>query len=579
MLSYLQIRDFGIFAAVQLELGEGLSVFTGETGAGKSMIVDAVMACLGERTSKDLIRTGADKATLELLADRPQLSEEEARGSPLQEILGDDREIVFQKDISSDRSYLRVNGRLVTSGMAREIGSYLVDIHGQQDQHSLARPQNYLGIIDSLDKERIYPVRDYFREAYREMQSILKRMAEFGTGEEERQREIDLLSFQVKEIQDAKLRDGEEEDLRAEYAILSSQKRLIELADEAYSLLYLGGHRAAAADTIAMALDLLKKASSIDPSAEASREAVAQVSFGLEAALDMLRAYRRKLDVEPDRLVMVSDRLDLLQRLKAKYGDTIADIKEFEAKSAQRLNELENAEETLAMLKTSLRSLEERMARTGAILTSLRREVASTMEQAVSAILGELGMPGARFLVTIEPDEDPNGIDLAGMRVKASPIGVDRVGFLFSANPGEPPMPVNRVASGGELSRLMLAVKSHLGEVDRVPTLIFDEIDAGIGGKTGQAVAERLWRVSQKHQVLCVTHLAAIAAMADNHYLVIKEERGGRTYASVRRLEDPEERVAEIARMLSGDNLSISIEHARALLEAAQAYKSSISNH
>ncbi len=302
------------------------------------------------------------------------------------------------------------------------------------------------------------------------------------------------------------------------------------------------------------------------------------MSFGLEAALDLVRAYRKRLDVEPDRLAMVSDRLDLLHRLKAKYGDTIRAIMEFGTKSAQRLFELENSEETLTLLRESLRSLEGCMASAATTLTSLRREVASVMEKQVSATIGELGMPGARFLVILDSEEDPQGIQQDGVRVRTFSNGVDKVSFVFSANPGEPPMPVNKVASGGELSRLMLAVKSHLGEVDPVPTLIFDEIDAGVGGKAGQAVAERLWRVSQKHQVLCVTHLASIAALADSHFLVSKEEQGGRTYATVRRLA-AQERIAEIARMLSGDNLSISIEHARALLEAAQRYKLEISNH
>ncbi len=573
MLLYLAIKDFGIFSGVELELSGGLSVFTGETGAGKSMIVDAVMACLGQRTSKDLIRSGAKRASVELLAYKPPEVEHPS--------IGEDSEISLQRDILPDRSYIKANGKVITSGMAQDIGAYLVDIHGQQEQHSLTRPQYYLQVLDSLKKDEIEAAKNKYHACYEERQATLKSIDRLGESGAQRQKQIDLLSYQVKEITDAGLRDGEEEELKAEFAVLSSQKRLVELVDQAYAFLYQGeAGTISAAESMSNAIYLLGKVSAIDSSITPSREALAQVSYGLETALDLVRAYRRSLDVSPDRLDLVSDRLDLIMRLKAKYGNSVKAIIEFGQTAENRLYELMNSQETLAGLRESLKSVESRMASMALGLTRLRRKVADDMETQVSLTLGELGMPGARFAVVLDAEEDILGIsgyvEESGRqkesKVRVFPDGWDRVSLLFTANPGEPPLSVHRVASGGELSRLMLAIKAHLGEVDPVPTLIFDEIDAGVGGKAGQAVAEMLWKVGQKHQVLCVTHLATIAAIADNHYLVEKHEKGGRTFASVKMLSD-KERISEISRMLSGDGLSISKQHAEALLKTASEFK------
>ncbi len=568
MLSYLRIENFGVFHDVGVELLPGLSAFTGETGAGKSMVVDALMACLGHRTPKDFIRTGESKARVELLVRRPD---------PFPWDAGSEPEILFQREIHPERSFLKINGKMATAGMAQEISGHLVDIHGQQEHHSLMRPQNHLAILDSLDRARISPLKQAYQEDYVERESILGEIWDLGTDAVKRQREIDLLSYQVKEIREAEFREGEEEDLRSEYRVLTSQKRLMDLAGEAYNLLYSGvGDSIPASEGLSVALSLLEKASAIDPTAALVAEAVGQVSFALEAALDLLRAYRQKLNLHPGRLAAISDRLDLLHRLKAKYGETVGIILEYKRETEKRLHDLIHSEETLADLKEGLSQTESRMAKAAQGLTALRRGVATRMEEEVTCSLGDLGMPGARFVAAFEVQRDSSGIpacERTGHRVKAFPHGVDKVSFLFSANPGEPPMPVNKVASGGELSRLMLAVKAHLGERDPVPTLIFDEIDAGIGGKAGQAVAVKLLGVSKRHQVLCVTHLASIAAMADNHYLVSKTEKDGRTFASVKLLSG-EERVAEIARMLSGTDLTISHQHAKELLRAALRFKS-----
>ncbi|MGI6162397.1 MAG: DNA repair protein RecN [Bacillota bacterium] len=574
MLTYLRIRNFGIFHDIDLELGPGLTVFTGETGAGKSMIVDAVMACLGYRTSSDVIRSGEERAVLDLL-----ISPGIASGilhADWADVLGDETEIAVQRDILPERSYMRINGRVATMSMAQSMGSRLVDIHGQQDHHSLLKPQAYLSVVDSLDKEAIGPVKARYHTAYARRQEILSEMEELSRDTSQRKREIDLLSYQIDEIDRAELKQGEEEALRQEHRVLVSQRRLMELAQEAYERLYDGSGRISSAyEHITQSISLLSRAAAIDPAAIHTGQALEQVLYSLEIALDLLRDYQKGLSLEPSRLKEVEGRLDLIERLKAKYGSTVEEVLGFRNLSNARLKRLLHAGEILSGLEKELAQVENEIADLGAKLTCLRRGTASMMEKSISSVLQELGMPGGKFSVVLEHQEDTGlGIKVGDRKLKPFADGFDRAGFLFSANPGEPPLPLYKVASGGELSRLMLAIKSCLEEADPVPTLIFDEIDAGVGGKAGQAIGEKLWQLGRTHQVLCVTHLASIAAMADTHFAVSKAEKGGRTYGQVTVLTG-EDKAREIARMLSGTDLGVSLDHGRELIAAAKAFKES----
>lgn len=574
MLTYLRIRNFGIFHDIDLELGPGLTVFTGETGAGKSMIVDAVMACLGYRTSSDVIRSGEERAVLDLL-----ISPGIASGilhADWADVLGDETEIAVQRDILPERSYMRINGRVATMSMAQSMGSRLVDIHGQQDHHSLLKPQAYLSVVDSLDKEALGPVKARYHTAYARRQEILSEMEELSRDTSQRKREIDLLSYQIDEIDRAELKQGEEEALRQEHRVLVSQRRLMELAQEAYERLYDGSGRISSAyEHITQSISLLSRAAAIDPAAIHTGQALEQVLYSLEIALDLLRDYQKGLSLEPSRLKEVEGRLDLIERLKAKYGSTVEEVLGFRNLSSARLKRLLHAGEILSGLEKELAQVENEIADLGAKLTCLRRGTASMMEKSISSVLQELGMPGAKISVVLEHQEDTGlGIKVGDRKLKPFADGFDRAGFLFSANPGEPPLPLYKVASGGELSRLMLAIKSCLEEADPVPTLIFDEIDAGVGGKAGQAIGEKLWQLGRTHQVLCVTHLASIAAMADTHFAVSKAEKGGRTYGQVTVLTG-EDKAREIARMLSGTDLGVSLDHGRELIAAAKAFKES----
>jgi DNA repair protein RecN (Recombination protein N) len=575
MLLYLNIKGFGVFENVSLELGQGLSVFTGETGAGKSMVVDAVLAAIGHRISKEIIRHGHERASVELLVDKPNTLDDIDNDSPLHSVLEDSHDIVLSRDILVERSYLRINGRICTMSMAQDIGAYLVDIHGQQEHHSLMRPQKYISVIDSLCREEIEPLKMKFRSLYLERQSLIAQISEFAKDDRDRQREIDLLTFQVEEILNANLNPQEEETLREEHKILSSMENLIHMCDQVYDLLYEGGGmNTSVNDNLNEAQGIMKKVVSIDSSSQEVLDALDQTAFSLEAAIDIFRSYRNNLSSDPTRLQVVVQRLDFIQRLKSKYGRTLEDVINYGYKAQQQLDRLVRADELKKEIEEKLLSIESKMLTLGEEMSNIRGRIAEQMSQDVTETLTQLGMPNAKFEAVITRDEDADGLkSLDGSKtIRVREDGIDRASFLFCANAGSPPMPLARVASGGELSRVMLAVKAFMARVDPVPTLIFDEIDAGIGGKAGQKVAEKLHTISRDKQVLCVTHLPSIAAMADNHYVIEKLEKDGSTTTTVRKVTG-DQRIREIARMLSGTELDVSLEHARELLNMAENYK------
>ena len=353
MLTYLRIRNFGIFDDIDIELGPGLTVFTGETGAGKSMIVDAVTACLGYRTSPDIIRSGEKRAIVELLISPP--GRLVPRLKDVLEVSSEMPEIMIQRDILPERSYMRINGKIATMSMAQTIGSYLVDIHGQQDHHSLLKPQNNLSMLDEMIKGEICKIKQEYRDAFLARQDILRQSEELNRDASQRRREIDLLSYQVDEIDKADLRRGEEEELRQEYRVLSSQRTLMELAQEAYERLHEGFQGSSSAyDQLTNGAFLARKIAGIDPAGDKLVQEIEQVLFSLEVAVDTLRDYQRRLALDPSRLKQVEARLDLIERLKAKYGNSIDRILEYRDTSAQRLAKLLNADE---ILRSSMRGL------------------------------------------------------------------------------------------------------------------------------------------------------------------------------------------------------------------------------
>lgn len=573
MLQLLRIRDFALAGDIEIEFGPGLNVLTGETGAGKSIIVDAVAALLGGRARGGDVKEGEDRALLEaVFVPGPHVQ-------PLLEELGlepdegEDALIVAREIASTGRSRCRVNGRLATVQNLAQIGRLLVDIHGQHDSESLAQAARHIDLLDALGGEPLEALRREVSRLAAERSRLRSEIARLKEGERERARREDLLRYQIEEIRAARLTPGEDQELEAERARLAHAERLAQGVAEAYAALYEGGGvSASAVDLAGGALQRLEGLTAYDEELAGLVRGLEQALIAMQEAARDLRRYQERLVADPERLSQVEARLEQIARLKAKYGSTVEEILAFAQEAQRELDAVVNSSASLAQLEKELAGIEQELAEKALELSAARREVAREAAAEIGRRLALLNMPHARFEVAFSVEEDPEGIECGGRRLAVSRKGIDRVEFLFSANPGESLKPLARIASGGEMSRVALAIKTVMAWADPVPTLVFDEVDAGIGGETAERVADALVQLAASRQVLVVTHLAQIAARADRHLNVVKSSDGLRTTVSVRPL-DGEERVWEIARMLDGQATATSFDHARALLDMARRAK------
>jgi len=543
MLRQLRIRDFAIIDDLTVSFEHGLNVLTGETGAGKSIIVDALGLALGERAQADMVRAGRSETVVEAFFD--------ISGHPVLERLGiaaDDGIILRRNLSSSGKSRAYVNDTMVNVQTLFEIGRSLVDIHGQHEHQSLLSGENQRAVLDAYGK--LMDERSELERLFYEAKSIRDEMSALRTNIRDREQRIDLLRFQINEIEAASLKAGEKEALMGERAILSNLARLNELTTSVYSLLY--AEDGSLSEKLSAAITMLREVSAIDQGIADILNLLESASPLIEDAAVSLRRYRDRYDLDPRRLDAIDDRLDLIKRLERKYGDGIEGVLRYRDEAEKELQCLTLSGDRLKDLEDSLADKEKRLYEQAAKLSEMRKRVSGMIENAVKASLRELAMDKAEFRIDIRP-------------VPVSSTGMDEVQFLFSANAGEPPRPLSRTASGGELSRIMLALKGILAEVDRIPVLIFDEVDAGIGGRTAESVGMRLKEIAKRHQVLCITHLPQIAAMADIHIMVEKLQKRDGVRIRVKDLS-AEEREEEIARMLSGKITDISVRHARELL-------------
>ncbi len=573
MLTDLFIRDFALIEELHLSFGPGFSVLTGETGAGKSIIIDALQMALGGRASADDVRTGAGEARVEAVFDLAALPE--ARRLAAAMGLGDPDEntLILTREIGrSGRSASRVNGRPATLSAMRQIAARLVDLRGQHEAQGLFRPETHRDLLDAAGGPALLALRGRVAALAGERARLSCERAAILGDEKERLRRLDLLRYQVEEIDRANPRPGEAEELAARRRVLANAERLAGAAARAYAVLYegLSGRPAAADELGRLAAELLHLAA-VDPRLQPLGELLQGTALQAAEVARELRRYQDGLAYEPGELASVDERLDLLRRLARKYGESVEEILAFRREAASEIARLECAEASAAEMEARLAELEASLAVMAADLSARRAEAAARLEEGVAAEMAELGLEKAHFQVSLRRRPDPDGLEVGGERVACDAGGVDQVEFLFSANPGEPLQPLARVASGGEASRLALALNTVLAGAGGVPTLVFDEVDAGLGGRAAQAVARKLSALGRCRQVLCVTHLALVAAAADAHYTVGKAEEGGRTRVAARRLVDGE-RPAELARMLAGDGSGeISLQHARAMLAGARA--------
>jgi DNA repair protein RecN (Recombination protein N) len=576
MLIELRIRDFAIIEELELQFGAGFIVFTGETGAGKSIIIDAVELLLGGRAESTFIRSEAEIASIEgtfkLDAEiRPAVIEILER-----EALLDDEEIVLlAREIRREgRNICRINGRTVSLALLSEIGQFLVDLHGQSEHLSLLRVREHLNLLDRYAQAE--SVLDQYRLSYRDLQRTRGALADLRRQEQELVRKADFLRFQIEEVQAAQLKPGEDEALREERTRLANAEQLAQSSEAALSALT-GSHgeRTSAKDALGRVVDELRGLAKVDPGTQELADSAQGLEDQVSELTRSVRGYRESIEFNPHRLDEVEERLSLISSLKRKYGETIEAVLEQTAAAAEELDSIEHAEQRTEELLTREQELLTNLGTLGSQLSDLRRAAGTRLETAIEAELEDLRMSGAKFGLDLQWKKDSEGAQVGEERYALGPSGLDQVEFLVAPNPGEGLKPLARIASGGETSRLMLGMKSVLARADHTPTLIFDEIDQGIGGRVGAVVGKKLWGLTTSHQVLCITHLPQLAAFGDQHYRVEKQLHDGRTVTVVTLLTG-EARIHELATMLGAETEPNLQSAAELLLVARQKKQPSV---
>ena len=558
MLELLHIENIAIIEAADIEFAPGFNALTGETGAGKSIVIDSLSAVLGQRTSRELIRTGADKAFVSAAfsGTAPELTETlgiqpEADGT-----------LLLQREIQTDgKNVCRVNGRPVTVGQLRALGARLLNIHGQHDGQQLLDEEQHIVYLDSFG--RVESLAITYAEKYKNFTDIRRQIGALQMDEAEKARRVDTLQYQIEELRRAKLTPGEEEELTARRGMLRNAEKFLDAVAGADYALNGDDSGGGALSALRQAQDALGGVRYLDDAFGQLYERLGEAYSEVYDIAATVEDKRGELDVSPGELDRVESRMDLLYRLKKKYGATVEDMLDYQARCEAELAQIEDAGDTLARLEQALSKAEKEARQAAQALSDARKAAADRLTAQILTELQQLDMGKIRFAVDFA--EKPLDSD-----------GMDTVRFLMSANVGEELRPIHKIASGGELARIMLAMKNVLSEQDHVGTMVFDEVDTGVSGRAAQKVAEKMARISRRKQVLCVTHLPQLAAMADTHFSVEKGERGGRTYTEVRRL-DREQRRRELARLTGGSHVSQTmLDGAEELLVQAEKFRAEL---
>ncbi len=560
MLAELAIKNIAIIESVTVSFQKGFTVLTGETGAGKSIIIDSIHLLVGGRGSSDFVRHGADKAEIEGLFliedDHPAIAKCSEFGIEIEEGM-----LLLKRDIyPSGKSVCRVNGKLVTITILREIGRTLVDIHGQHDNQEMLDEKSHLRLLDEFGGKEIYPALNEYQSIYREYVKIKKDLASLNENEQMMAQRLDLLKFQLNEITNAQLKIGEDEQLLTEKKKLTNFEKLFSSLNTTYEALQ-GEQKGL--DWVGLALSNLDEAQTIDEELKEIYSIVSNSYYQLEDIVHTLREKLDELEYDPNRLNEIENRLNIIHQMKRKYGDSIEAILEYCAKIDDEIEMITNRESHIETLNKKLVSIEKDLLVEANHLTSLRKNAAEKLTEAIHEQLKDLYMDKTVFEVKFFEQDN----------IEFQPDGIDKIEFYMSTNPGEPLKPLAKIASGGELSRIMLALKTIFSQHQGVTSIIFDEVDTGVSGRVAQAIGEKIYRISVNSQVLSITHLPQVAALCDHHFFIRKEIKEHRTITSIQQLSE-RERIEEIARMISGSHITTATEeHAKELLDLAHQYK------
>lgn len=557
MLLNLHVKNLAIIDEVEVDFSGQLNVLTGETGAGKSIILGSVDLALGGKVSRDLIRKGAEMALVELTFSVE--SPEQRRALEDLGITLEEDEVLISRKLMSKRSVSRINGESVTLGILKQVAGILIDIHGQNEQQSLLYRSRHMEILDRYARESLEDRKEQFAESYHCYRQLQEKLKEGQVPEEERLREISFLQYELDEIENAAVQAGEEERLEEEYQRLSHASAIAEGLSETYHLTSAGN--VAASDLIGEGLRTLLKLSEYDEKVSEFSEQLSEIDSLLTDFNRDISGYMEDFIVDPQAQNEVEQRLNQIRMIKSKYGSTTEQIAEYAFGLREKLERYQEYDKYREGLQEQIRQEEEKLQCLGTEISRIRRQCASVLEKEITQALIELNFLQVQFEIAIRPLEE------------YTPQGLDEVEFMLSTNPGEELRPIGSAASGGELSRIMLAVKAVLAEHDEISTLIFDEIDVGISGRTAQKVAEKMALIAKTHQVICISHLAQIAAMADTHYLIEKKNEQEHTTTDIYSLSE-EETVQELARILGGAKITDAVlESAREMKELAASEK------
>jgi DNA repair protein RecN (Recombination protein N) len=561
LLTQIRMNNFVLVESLELDLSPGLNVLTGETGAGKSLVVDAISLLLGARASTQYIRTGAEKAVVEgfFQGKNPLIDQSLAEMGLQPEAEG----LLLSREIAQNgKNVSRINGKIFPLSMYQILGNLLVDIHGQHEQQSLLSPQKQLELLDRRGTDTLSTIKETLAAIYDELEQVQMELDELQGDPVSRERQKDLYRYQLQEIELARLREKEEEELLYRRNLLANAEKLLSGVEETCDLLFRGSRGNSAYDQLSQCINRLESLLDYDDSLKGPLVLMESALYQLEEAVRELQGYADRIEFEPKEREQIEQRLELINNLKRKYGPSIKDILQYGQEAASALERLEQSEELVQRLMNRKTQLIHSYEKVAGELTDLRRQLARELEKEVQLALQELQMKGARFQIQFSVHDSP--------RRK----GLDEVEYLISPNPGEPLKPLSKIASGGEIARIMLALKSILAQVDDVETVVFDEADSGIGGLAAASVAQKIFEIARTRQVICITHSPQIASFADSHFVIFKERSKGRTYTRVKRLSQ-EERIRELARMLGGSaNWETAVEHAKELLHFASRQKS-----